>query len=393
MRPVSTRVELRRDVGRIGPHEGPWIRRRQVAKVWGPADPASLAELTDHRGQTIAWGLLAPDSEIALRIVNFGAAAPPADWLPRRLAAAVAARTGLGLISDSDAATTGWRVINSEGDGLPGLTVDRYGDDAVVQIGTAAMAVRQAEIVGFFAARTPGRMFVVTPEKTGEREGFTPQQLLHGDDATLTFREHGLRFTVPAPPAQKTGAYLDQRDNRRSVAALARASRGPLLDVGCHVGGFAVHAAALGVPAVGLDQSARALACARANAADNGLGERCTWVQGDMFGPLDDPALAGPFGVVVFDPPRVASSARDVARAAGAMTASLARLLPRVQPGGFAVVCSCSQHLGGDVLDEVMLDAGGPWTRVHAFGPGPDHPVWPGHREGAYLRVHVYQRR
>lgn len=392
MRRVSTRVELRRDAGRIGPHEGPWIRRRQVAKVWGPADPAALAELTDHRGQTIAWGLLAPDSEIALRIVGFGAA-PPTDWLSRRLEAAVMARHGLGLTDESDAATTGWRVVNSEGDGLPGLTVDRYGDDTVVQIGTAAMAVRQAEVVEFFAARTPGRVFVVTPEKTGEREGFTPQQVLHGDDATLSFREHGLRFTVPAPPAQKTGAYLDQRDNRRSIAALARASGGPLLDVGCHVGGFAVHAAALGVTTVGLDQSARALACARANAAANGLGERCTWVQGDMFGPLDDPALAGPFGVVVFDPPRVASSARDVARAAGAMTASLARLLPRVQPGGFAVVCSCSQHLGGEVLDEVMLDAGRSWTRVHAFGPGPDHPVWPGHREGAYLRVHVYQRR
>ncbi len=75
------------------------------------------------------------------------------------------------------------------------------------------------------------------------------------------------------------------------------------------------------------------------------------------------------------------------------MTASLSRLLPRVQAGGFAVVCSCSQHLGGEVLDAALLDAGGAWARVHALGPGPDHPVWPGHREGSYLRVHVYQRR
>jgi 23S rRNA G2069 N7-methylase RlmK/C1962 C5-methylase RlmI len=74
---VSTRVELRRDAGRVGPHDGPWVRRRQIAKVWGPADPAALAELTDHRGQTLAWGLLSPDSEIPLRIVGFGAAAPP----------------------------------------------------------------------------------------------------------------------------------------------------------------------------------------------------------------------------------------------------------------------------------------------------------------------------
>lgn len=389
---MSTRVELRRDAGRVGPHDGPWVRRRQVGKVWGPADPAALAELTDHRGQTLAWGLLSPDSEIPLRIVGFGAAAPPADWLERRMTAAVTSRAVLGLRDGGP--TTGWRMVNSEGDGLPGLTVDRYGDDTVVQIATAAMAARQAAIVGFFATHTTGRVFVVSPTQAAEREGFTPQQQLHGDDATLTFTEHGLRFTVPAPPAQKTGAYLDQRDNRRTVATLAKASGGALLDVGCHVGGFALHAAALGVPAVGLDQSGRALACARANAQDNGLTERCAWVQGDMFAPLVDQALAGPFGVVVFDPPRVASSARDVDRAAGAMTGSLARLLPRVQPGGLVVVCSCSQHLGGEVLDGVMLDAGaGTWTRVHTLGPGPDHPVWPGHREGSYLRVNVYQRR
>ncbi len=363
-----------------------------MAKIWGPADPAALAELTDHRGQTLGWGLLAPDSEIPLRIVSFGAAAPPADWLERRMAAALTSRAALGLRADGP--TTGWRVVNSEGDGLPGLTVDRYGVDTVVQIATAAMAARQAIITECFAAHTTGRVFVVSPAQAAEREGFTPQQQLHGDDAMLTFREHGLRFTVPAPPAQKTGAYLDQRDNRRAVAALALASGGGLLDVGCHVGGFALHAAALGVPAVGLDQSARALDCARANAHDNGLAERCTWVQGDMFAPLADPALAGPFGVIVFDPPRIASSARDVDRAAGAMTGSLARLLPRVQADGFVVVCSCSQHLGSEVLDAVMLGAGaGTWTRVHALGPGPDHPVWPGHREGSYLRVNVYQRR
>jgi 23S rRNA (cytosine1962-C5)-methyltransferase len=385
---MSTRVELRRDAGRHGPLDGPWIRKRQVAKIWGPADPAALAELTDPRGQTLAWGLLAPDSEIPLRVLSFAAEPPPADWLPRRLDAALAARAHLGL--DSDAR----REVNSEGDGLPGLTVDRYGADVVVQVATAAMAARQPAIVDYFTARAAGRVFVISPPHAAEREGFTPTPALHGDDATLEFVEHGLRLAVPAPPAQKTGAYLDQRDNRRTLAALARAAGGPLLDVGCHVGGFALHAAALGVDAVGLDQSARALACARTNAERNGLAARTTWVEADMFGPLDDPALAGPFAAVVFDPPRVASSARDVGRAAAAMTASLARLLPRVRPGGYAAVCSCSQHLGRAELDATVLGAGaGAWTRVHALGPGPDHPVWPGHREGEYLRVNVYQRR
>lgn len=390
---VSTRVELRRDAGRVGPQDGPWIRRRQVGKIWGPADPASLAELSDHRGQTLGWGLLAPDSDIPLRLLGFGSAPPPADWLPRRMHAARAGRAALGL-GEATAATTGFRAINSEGDGLPGLTVDRYGPDTVIQIATAAMAVRQAEIAALVAEFTPGRIFITSPQQAVEREGFVPAQQLHGDDATLSFRELGLEFTVPAPPAQKTGAYLDQRDNRAQIARLALVSGGRLLDIGCHVGGFALHAAALGIDTVGLDQSARALDHARSNAERSGLTQRTTWVQGDMFGALDDPALAGPFGVVVFDPPRVASSVRDVGRAAGAISGSLGRLLPRVQAGGFAVVCSCSQHLGGEVLDAALLDAGhGTWTRVHALGPGPDHPVWPGHREGSYLRVHVYQRR
>lgn len=393
MRRVSTRVELRRDAGRVGPQDGPWIRRRQVGKIWGPADPSSLAELSDHRGQTLGWGLVAPESEIPLRLLTFGSAPPPTDWLARRIEAARVGRAALGL-GEADAPTTGFRAINSEGDGLPGLTVDRYGPDTVIQIATAAMAARQTEIAEIVARFTPGRVFVTSPQQAAEREGFAPNQVLHGEDATLGFRELGLEFEVPAPPAQKTGAYLDQRDNRALVARLARASGGRLLDVGCHVGGFALHAAALGVDTVGLDQSARALACARTNAERGGLTERTTWVQGDMFGALDDAALAGPFGVVVFDPPRVASNPRDVSRASAAISGSLARLLPRVQAGGFAVVCSCSQHLGGEVLDAALLDAGqGAWTRVHALGPGPDHPVWPGHREGAYLRVHVYQRR
>jgi 23S rRNA (cytosine1962-C5)-methyltransferase len=385
---VTTRVELRRDAGRHGPREGPWVRRRQVGKIWGPGDPAALAALTDHRGHTLAWGLVSPDSEIPLRIVHFGEAAPPADWLTRRLDAALAARGAI-----VPAHTTGVREVNSEGDGLPGLTVDRYGDDRVVQVATAAMAARLPTLLEHFNKLTSGRVFVASPAGAAEREGFAAPTHAHGE-ATLEFREHDLVFRVPAPPAQKTGAYLDQRDNRRRLAELARRTGGALLDVGCHVGGFALHAAALGVDAVGLDQSARALAHAAANAEANGLTARARWVAGDMFGALDDAALAGPFGALVFDPPRVASSARDVSRAAGAMAGSLTRLLPRVQVGGFAAICSCSHHLGAGELDGVMLDAGGDaWTRVHALGPGPDHPVWPGHREGDYLRVNVYQRR
>lgn len=389
---MTTRVELRRDAGRVGPEAGPWIRRRQVGKVRGPADPASLVQVVDHRDHVLAWGLVSPDGELAVRIVQHGAAPPPEDWLERRLHAALAARAALGLAGDPQ--TTAYREVNSEGDAIPGLTVDRYGDDRVIQIATPAIAARRGAIVEFFAGRTPGRVFVFAPESAAAREGFDLAPQLHGDEATLAFKEHGLAFSVPAPPAQKTGAYLDQRDNRRFAAELALRAGGPLLDVGCHAGGFAVHAAARGVAAVGVDQSERALAAARANAARNGLSERTAWVNADMFGPLDDPALAGPFGAVVFDPPKIASGSQGRERAVGAMARSLARLLPRVRPGGFLLACSCSYHVDRADLDAALLAAGGPpFARVHALGPGPDHPVWPGHAEGEYLRVNVYQRR
>ncbi|MCY1070739.1 class I SAM-dependent methyltransferase [Nannocystis sp. RBIL2] len=210
----------------------------------------------------------------------------------------------------------------------------------------------------------------------------------------LEFQEHGLWFSCPAPPAQKTGAYLDQRDNRRLAAQLAVRAAGPMLDLGCHVGGFVVHAAAAGVTAIGLDQSARALEFARRNAARNDLTSRTAFVQADMFGALDHPDLAGPFGVIVFDPPRIATGSQGRERAVTAMARSLGRLLPRLRPGGFLLACSCSHHVGRSDLDAALLAAGArDLARVHALGPGPDHPVWPGHAEGEYLRVNVYQRR
>ena len=387
---MPTRVELRRDQKRHEPADGPWIRRRQIATIWGPPDPAALAQVIDHRGDPIGWALLSPESEISARLIARGAAEPPATWLEDRLAAALAARAALDL---TDPLTTGVREVNSEGDGLPGLVVDRYGDDRVVQITTAPIAARQAAIVAWLRPRTAGDLFVITPEAAAQREGFAPAPLLPAGRDHLDFLEHGLPFRVPAPPSQKTGAYFDQRDNRRRIAALAAAHGGPLLDLGCHVGGFAIHAARAGVRAVGLDQSRRALDLARANAERCGVAERVDWVEADLFGPLEDPRLAGPFGAIVVDPPRIASAARDLPRATRALAACLAAVAPRLAPAGHLVVCSCSHHLGRDHLDAAVLALPGRWARTLSLGPGPDHPVAPGHAEGEYLRVNVYQRR
>lgn len=385
---MNVRIELRRDAGKVGPNTGPWIRRKQIAKVLGLETPEGLAEVVTRKGESLGWGLVSPDSSLAVRMLSFGPTPPAVDWLPQRIDAALQARAVAGFDAEG---TTGYRLINSEGDGLPGLVVDRYGTDVVVQITTAPMAVRREAIERCLAARGYERRHVVLPEAAAKHEGFAPGVYRTHDADVLAFTEHGLRFETPAPPSQKTGAYFDQRDNRRLVARLAAARGGALLDVGCHIGGFALHAAAAGVPAVGVDQSAVALEFAARNATTQ--DREATWIAADMFGPLDDEALAGPYGTIVLDPPKIATNKNNVDRATTAMSRLVGRVASRLSPGGHLVLCSCSHHVGREHLDRVMATARDRWARVAMLGPGVDHPVMPGHREGEYLRVGVYQRR
>lgn len=386
---VSARAQLRRDAGRVGPGQGPWIRARQVGRWIGVPDPGGLVQLLDRHGEPLGWGLPSERSDIAVRMLVWGEAAPSAQWLRERLAQALAARERHGFAAQP---TTGVRLVNSEGDGLPGLVVDRYGEQLVAQLGTAPMVARRAEIVESLRERWPGPIHVVKAAGAAKTEGFEPGVERDGDDDELRFVEHGLLLCVPAPPSQKTGAYLDQRANRRLVAGLARHGGGPLLDLGCHVGGFALHAAAAGVAAVGVDQSVAMLERAARHAAMNELGG-LTWVEADMFGALDHPALAGPFGTIVVDPPKIAARRRDVDRAAAAMERMVARVAARLTVGGHLVLCSCSHHVGRELLDRFALASSGRWARVASLGADVDHPVAPGHTEGEYLRVAIYQRR
>jgi 23S rRNA (cytosine1962-C5)-methyltransferase len=385
-------MELRRDAKRVRPGVGTWIRSKQVAKVLGPPDPLQLASLADHRGEILAWGLYSPESEIPLRVLSAGPDAPASSWLVDRLAAAFAAREQLDLDG-----TTGYREVNSEGDGLPGLVIDRYGAARVVQITTAPMAAREPEILAWLEDHTPGEAIVVRPEQAASREGFEPG-VRSGPRKHLDFLECGLSIRANAPPSQKTGAYHDQRENRRRFAGLAASAGGPMLDLGCHLGGFSLHASRAGASCVAVDRSEAALAGAAANASLNHL-ESIEFVRADMFRSLDQSQLAGPFGSIVFDPPKMAQSSRDLTRARNALSLSVEQLLPRVLVGGFFALCSCSHHLDGESLDQAVLRAcrglmGGPhWSRIARWGPGEDHPVAPAHPEGTYLRVHVYQRR
>ncbi len=389
-------IELRRDAGRVGPATGPWIRKRQISQIQGLADPRKLVALVDKRKNTIAWGLVSPESAITLRVLSWGEHKPADDWLVQRLERAFAARRAYDFEGQG---TTGYREVNSEGDQLPGLVIDRYGAEVVVQITTAPMAAREQQIRDWLQTQQLDKIYVVRPEHAAEQAGLVAHQAApepatpdHGEHK-LRFMEQGLSFEVPAPPSQKTGAYFDQRCNRIAVAKLALHQGGPLLDLGCHVGGFALHAQKLGVPTLGLDQSKTALAHAAHNASINGMTE-ARWVCGDMFATLERyPELQETFGTIVLDPPKMVVRKAESERALGALAKLVGQAGKRLQAGGHLVVCSCSYHLGRDQLDKIMAKATGVWTRVQTLGAGPDHPVAPGHREGEYLRVNIYQLR
>lgn len=386
---MTVRIQLKRSPAHRFEHLPGWIRRGDVAKVQGPPDPLTVADIVDHRGDLLARGLYSPDSDIVARVVQRGGEALADDWLETRVARALRLRSRLPLGD-----TTGFREINSEGDGLPGLVVDRYGDHRVLQVTTAPMHARIDEIEAALRSMDQRTATVLVPEGAARRESM--EASCAGPSlTTLQYREHGIDIQTAAPPSQKTGAYHDQRDNRVHVAKLAKGVGGPVLDAGCHVGGFSLHAAAAGLECVALDQSQAALQFAAQNVRANNLSG-VTTVKADLFGPLDHPELQRTFGAIVFDPPKVVSSLRDVGRASKAMERSLAALLPRLMSGGIIAVCSCSHHLGIEAIDRSVGRASGHAgihvARVELRGAGADHPICPLHPEGQYLTVGIYLR-
>jgi 23S rRNA (cytosine1962-C5)-methyltransferase len=385
---MAAQIELRRDAGRLDATRGPWLREHQLGKLRGAPLPDEPVAVVDRHGDTLAWGLLSEASKIRVRVLSWGPAPLPSDWVERRLAAAQRDRD-----TWRPDATTGYRVVNAEGDGLPGLVVDRYAEAHVVQLTTAPMVALRERIVAALRATAGGSIHVVIPGHAARNENVSEVCDVEGGAEVLTFLEHGLRFEVAAPPAQKTGAYFDQRANRRWVAELAGRPGARVLDLGCHAGGFAVHAAAAGAAVVGVDVSKAALAMAEANAHRNGHDD-ITWVEADMFGPMQQSALRGPFSVIVADPPKVVANKRGLDAARSGMRGLVGNLVGRLAPGGVLLLCSCSHHFGYGPLDATVATvAGDRLARIGWRGSDADHPVMPGHEEGDYLRIGVYRRR
>jgi 23S rRNA (cytosine1962-C5)-methyltransferase len=357
--------------------------------VEGGATAGDEVSVVDPRGNLLGRGFYSPGSAIPVRImVRDEKTRLDASFFRTRLERAVAHRAALGLPSEQ---TSGFRQAHAEGDGLPGLIVDRLGDVLSVQLATIGMKQREALVHEALTTVVAPRAIVDrTSAQIAKAEGFEPSAgVVRGDGVrAFEFVERGLRFRVPLELGQKTGFYFDQRSLRARVEQLAHGKR--VLDAYSFVGAFAIAAARGGArEVVAVDESALAIEVGAECAAINGVGDRVKFVKGDARRSLAE--ARGEFDMVVVDPPRLAPTrgARDQALVAYAKLAENACRATR--PGGLLVVCSCSAAVDLAALTRALATGAAKVnteaTVLERWFQGADHPVPAAFGEGLYLKA------
>jgi 23S rRNA (cytosine1962-C5)-methyltransferase len=369
----------------------PWVLDSAVATVDGSPADGDVVDLATHDGHFVARGLWNSRSRIRVRLYAFDAATPLDDaFWHGRIASAVALRRHLGLDDPAGAA----RLVNSEGDDLSGLIVDRYGSYVAVQVTALAIAARLEMICDALVATLAPQGILLRGAERGlaKLEGLAlPDRVVRGSAPAgpIFVHEHGLKFGVDLAEGQKTGYYLDQRDNRQAAARHARGRR--VLDMFCYSGGFAVACAVSGGArsVLAVDASAKAAALARANAELNGAANVSVEAV-DAFEKLDALAAAGErFGMIVLDPPKFARSRATVDDALRAYHRINRVAVGLLEPGGILVTCSCSGSVTRDdfhqMLAGVAQRSGRPIQILESRGAAADHPVSASCLEGEYL--------
>jgi 23S rRNA (cytosine1962-C5)-methyltransferase len=372
----------------------PWVFDRSVTSVSHDGAPGDLAVVFDAKRRFVAIGLYDPTSPIRVRVLHHGEpAAIDSAWWHERIGASVARRSPLAARSD----TTGYRLVHGENDGFPGLVVDRYDATLVVKAYSTAWLPHVEPVAAALGdACTTERIILRLGRAAAAAAPDRDRTAVAGDlpGEPVTFLEHGLTFEADVVHGQKTGHFLDQRDNRARVGELSRGRR--VLDVFVCTGGFSVHAAAGGATDVtSVDQSRHAVDAARRNMARNASRPavaacRHDTITGDAFDVMADlVARRRRFDVVVVDPPSFASRRASVPAALRAYERLAALALRLVEPGGTLVQASCSSRVTADELEDAVRRAAAGarrrLDRVTRTGHPLDHPI--GFPEGAYLKA------
>ncbi|HEY3247055.1 MAG TPA: class I SAM-dependent rRNA methyltransferase [bacterium] len=369
-----------------------WIFSGEIARADGHFEDGGIVDVRTLRGKWLGRGFINSQSGLAVRLLTTHPEAIDDAFWRRRLTGALAYRR---RFVDH---TTGYRLVYSEGDLLPGLVVDRYADVLVLQTLALGMEVRKEMLADLL-------MELVQPAAIYERNDASVRRLegleartgwLRGDAASrVEIAEGPARFAVDIAGGQKTGFYLDQRENRLALAPYVRDAE--VLDVFCYTGAFAIHAALDGARRVtAVDSSAEAVHLAASNAGLNGVEDRCEFVEANAFDELR--RLVGEktaYDVVILDPPPFAPTREAVERASAGYKEVNLRALRLLRPGGVLVTCSCSYHVGEALLLQIVAAAAADAHRdvrvIETRTQARDHPVHPAMPETAYLSCVVLE--
>ena len=361
----------------------PWVYAERLRDRNREGLPGELAVVYDRNDRFLALGLYDPDSPIRLRVLHAGKPVTVDDaWWRARLAAAIARRAGV-----HDERTNGLRWVNGESDGWPALVVDQYADTLVLKLYSAVWLPRITDLTRWLCeALRPARIVLRLSRNAApafEQAGFQDGQNLWGEltEGSVVFLEDGLRFWSDVAKGQKTGFFLDQRENRRRIGASARGL--DVLNAFSFSGGFSLHAARGGARSVtDLDISPHALEAARRNFAlnvgDAGIGAaRHASIQADAFEWLE--RSTDRFDLVICDPPSLAKREAERAGAIEAYHRLAVNSIARVRPGGLLLAASCSAHVTPEEFYAAVTEAahrsGRPCGEPVYTGHAPDHPA------------------
>ncbi|MEK7865785.1 MAG: class I SAM-dependent methyltransferase [Planctomycetota bacterium] len=360
----------------------PWVYADAVREASREGAAGDVAAIYDRKDRLLALGLFDPLSPIRVRVIHRGKPRPvDAEFWRERLREAVARRKGV-----LDAQTTACRLVHGESDGFPGFVIDKYAETLVAKVYSDVWKPRIGVLVDLLREElSPQRIVIRRSRAIGGADGETVFGT--APDGEIDFLETGLRFGADVLKGQKTGFFLDQRENRRIVETLARGRE--MLNAFSYSGGFSLYAARGGATrVVDLDESPHALEAANRNFARNpGLTSPHETVQADAFEWLGKTDRL--FDLVVLDPPSFARREAERERAIGAYRRLAGLGAARLRPGGLLVACSCSAHVSAEeflgAVREALQRTGRPLTELRTTRHPLDHPA--GFREAEYLKA------
>jgi len=370
----------------------PWIYAGQVARLRGELADGDPVDVEDWRGRFLGRGLVNRKSQIVVRLFTRQQEELDETFFREHLRQAVEYRRKIV------GGTNAYRLVYSEGDFLPGLIVDRYADILVIQTLTVGMDQRKAMIARILQAMlAPQGIYERNDVKVRELEGLPQAKgLLVGEvPRFVEIEEHGVRYRVDVHEGQKTGFFLDQRENRARLADYVQGAR--VLDAFCYSGGFGIAAAKSGAAdVIGIDVSEDAVKLGEENAALNGVSERVRFEVANAFDRLKELDIAGErFDVVILDPPAFAKSKDALPGALRGYKEINLRAMKILRPGGVLITCSCSHHMSEELFRETLLEAAVD-ARRHARlleirTQDRDHPILLAASETQYLKCFVVE--